>query len=728
MATTELTNFYPSTPIIPIGYDQDIDHEVVNDRINQVNNAVNSFSYELYSLLKNSPEYLAKFFQHAADPYYFKKFEVTSPNIYTFTDFFDIDGSQNTHVGWKVLSFPDVTITSPSQYYGIVFIKEPSSVDTIKLPESAYTISTKLSGVRVLINPDKFTLKDNSTVYLLIFKHVSDTGPFVFSSKTVDTNFQKNVYFPVEVNNQGIWTTDYLTAFYKPLNTNLYRPLDDSYGYDFVENGIGSVECRVARLLDGNIEQGTYAALNTLEPFNFSAYIEMNAYGVVTHSEASNGLGDNSYVYSKTIFGNINTGSQYSLMIPLIKKIVDDVKYPVPYKSTKDFLVFVNDIKLIPDEDFTIVESAADATCIQVTKMIASKINGINVRVIKNMPVVESNQYFMLDNFDQYGNEVTNKLATVLSSQSCVCFSNRRFVEPDQITYILNDLTNFSFIKYNHLELISTFFVNKAIRTFINEFLAGRMEYEKFLDFLNKTDQQVLINNFITNRNLPTRSYLPVTDYSAGNTPQFIGVTDTWLLEGYESEITVDTFGATGIRWTYEGGVPATITDTDKFTVKITPLNSRIVRYMAVRATIYNANGISKSKLFRFNVFPINRDPIPTSLVTPVTIVKGTSFNIDVRQVTDGDASTIHGFNISVNNGAVVKNKTQFTCTIDTITVTQSPITLNFDVYDKEYVDTFLPGLPVAGLGYDLEIGRANTIGGEDGFVSFTRTVEVTGI
>jgi hypothetical protein len=66
MATTELTNFYPSTPIIPIGYDQNIDHEAVNDRINQVNVAVNNFSYELYSLLKNSPEHLAKFFQYPA--------------------------------------------------------------------------------------------------------------------------------------------------------------------------------------------------------------------------------------------------------------------------------------------------------------------------------------------------------------------------------------------------------------------------------------------------------------------------------------------------------------------------------------------------------------------------------------------------------------------------------------------------------------------------------------
>ena len=149
---------------------------------------------------------------------------------------------------------------------------------------------------------------------------------------------------------------------------------------------------------------------------------------------------------------------------------------------------------------------------------------------------------------------------------------------------------------------------------------------------------------------------------------------------------------------------------------------------MALRATIYSAIGLSSSKLFKFNVFPINRDPVPTSFVTPVTVAKGTSFNIDVRQVTDGDASTINGFNIYVNNGAVVRNKTQFTCTVDTTAVTSSLITLNFDVYDKEYTDTFLPGLPFAGLGYDLEVGRENTIGGEDGFVSFARTVGVTGV
>ena len=99
-----------------------------------------------------------------------------------------------------------------------------------------------------------------------------------------------------------------------------------------------------------------------------------------------------------------------------------------------------------------------------------------------------------------------------------------------------------------------------------------------------------------------------------------------------------------------------------------------------------------------------------------------------VRQVTDGDASTIYGFNIKVNNGAVVRDKTQFTCTVDTTNVTKSPITLNFDVYDKEHSDTFLPGLPFAGLGYDLEVGRENAIGGEDGFVSFARTVIITGV
>ena len=728
MTTTELTNFYPSTPIIPIGYDQNIDHESVNDRINQVNTAVNNFSYELYSLLKNSPEHLAKFFQYAADPYYFKKFEVSSPNLYTFTDFFDIDGSKNQYVGWKVLSFPDVTITSASQYYGIVFIKNPNAVDTIKLPESAYTISTKLSGARILINPAKFTLVEGSTVYFLVFKHISDTGPFVFSSKTVDINFQKNIFFPVTVNNQGIWTTDYLTVFFKPLNTNLYRPLDNSYGYTFVENGLGQIECRVARLDGGNVEQGTYSALNTLEPFNFSAYIKMNEFGVISHSESSNGLGDNSYTHSSAIFGSINAGSQYSLSIPLIKKIVDGVKYPVPYNSTKDFYVFVNDIKLIPDEDFTIVESAADASCIQINKVIVSKKDGINVRVIKNMPVVQSNQYFILDNFDQYGNETTNKLATVMSAQSCICFSNRHFVEPNQINYIINNLTNFSFVKYNHLELISTFFVNKSVRAFIDEFLAGKMEYEKFLEFLNKTDQTEMINNFITNRNLPVLSFLPVTDYSAENIPQFIGVTDLWLLEGYVSDITVNTLNATSIKWTYEGGVPATIVNDTSFTVKITPLDTKTVRYMALRATIFSENGLSNSKIFKFNVFPINHDPIPTSFVTPITVVKGTSFDIDVRQVTDGDASTINGFNISVNNGAIVRNKTQFTCTVDTTAVNTSPVTLNFDVYDKEYTDTFLPGLPFAGLGYDLEVGRENTIGGEDGFVSFTRNVEITGV
>ena len=191
MATTELTNFYPSTPIIPIGYDQDVDHESVNDRINQINVSVNNFSYELYSLLKQSPEHLAKFFQHAADPYYFKKFEVSSPDLYKFTDFFDIDGSTNQYVGWHVLSFPDVIITSPLQYYGIAFVKNNNSNDTIKIPESAYTISSKLTGARLLINPAKFTLQENSTVYFLLFKHISDTGPFVFSSKFVDVNFQK---------------------------------------------------------------------------------------------------------------------------------------------------------------------------------------------------------------------------------------------------------------------------------------------------------------------------------------------------------------------------------------------------------------------------------------------------------------------------------------------------------------------------------------------------------
>jgi hypothetical protein len=666
--------------------------------------------------------------QLQAHQYYFKKFEVSSPILYTFTDFFDIDGSKNQYVGWQVLSFPDVVITSASQYYGIVFIKNPNSVDTIKLPESAYTISTKLSGARILIDPTKFKLEDGSTVYFLVFKHISDTGPFVFSSKTVDINFQKNIFFPVTVNDQGIWTTDYLTVFFRPLNTNLYRQLDNSYGYSFVENGIGQVECRVARLFDGNIEQGTYSALNTLEPFNFSAYIKMNDLGVVTHSESSNGLGDNSYTHSSAIFGSVNAGSPYALYIPLIKKVVDGVKYPVAYKSTKDFYVFINDIKLIPDEDFTIVESAGDASCIQINKTIVSKKDGIHVRVIKNMPVVQSNQYFMLDNFDKYGNETTNKLATVLSSQSCVCFSNRHFVEPDQISYIINDLTNFSFIKYNHLELISTFFVNKSVRTFIDEFLAGKMEYEKFLDFLNKTDQTELINNFITNRKFPIKFYLPVDTYSSENAPQFTEVSDLWLLEGYESEITVGTINATSIKWTYEGGVPATITNENSFTTKITPLDSKTVRYMALRATIYSEIGLSNSKLFKFNVFPINRDPVPTSLVTPTNVAKGTSFNIDVRQVTDGDASTINGFNINVNNGAVVQNKTQFTCTVNTTNVTKSPITLNFDVYDKEYSDTFLAGLPFAGLGYDLEVGRENAIGGEDGFASFSRTVIVTGV
>ena len=724
MSNSEFTNFYPSLEVMPLGFGETIDHNSLNERYGQISRHINSLSFDLYSVLRNNPNYLGKFLEHNCDPFYYKKIEVQNASSFVFDDFFNIDGSRNMYNGWHVFSFPDTYIANSQSIMALVFYQRDTDTEASKLPEDSYIAEVRLNTLRIYVNPTKFELPNDSTVHIVVFKAIQDFGPHIYSELTVAENFQKIAQIKINTDIETVWSKRYLKAYMQYSTGSGYYPIPADYTEDYFTNENGELCCRITRKDDFDVEQASYLVLNTLEPFYYALTLQRTGSNL-TFVANNTGLGTNSAQISTTQMTDLNANATSGICIPLIKKVVNGMNIPAAFNSEKDFYVFINSEKLIPGEDFEIAYNAVHGAYIQVLKDFADITEGVvTVTVIKNIPYVNPCQYLKITDFDKYGNAQANRIAGILNKYSTIAFCNRRFVEPEQIRYILDNKTNFGFITASLLEIMAYLVLDDTTIEILNLYLQTKLDFEQLLDFLGQEDYERAIQQWIDRNQLPELILNPPTEWPVLNKPTIVSVDNpSWFLEGTQGTITLHALQATKIKWIHDGGALLTLSDTDKWTVKITPWHDPRMRYAFLRAFVSNAEGITVTVRVQINIFAINLDPtVPTSII-PSSLSRGSSFNIDVRTATDQDGSTIQGFDIFVNNDAVVINKTQFTCTVDTSAVSASSVRCILEIYDKEYKDNFLSGLPYGGLGYDLQVGATNSIGGEDGFITVVKDV-----
>lgn len=724
MSNSDFTNFYPSLEVMPLGFGENIDHESLNERYGQISRHINSLSFDLYSVIRNNPNYLGKYMEHNCDPFYYKKIKVKNARSFVFDDFFNIDGSRNIYAGWHVFTFPDTYIATAQSIMAAVFYQTKTDTKTSKLPEDCYIAEVRLNTLRIYVNPVKFQLPNDSTVHIVVFKAAQDFGPHIYSESTVSENFQKMVQIKINTDIETVWSKRYLTAYVRYANGTGYHPIPSDYIEDYFTNERGELCCRITRKDNYDVEHASYIVLNTLEPFYYSANIQRSGSNV-TFLANNNGLGVNSAQFSTTQLRDLNIATTSGVRIPLIKKVVNGVNIPAAFSSEKDFYVFVGSEKLLPGEDYELSYNARYGAYLQITKNFGDITQqSVNITIIKNTPFVDPCQYLKITNFDQYGNADTNRLVGVLNKYSTFAFCDRRFVEPGQIKYILDNKTNFSFITAPLLEIMAYLVLDDKTIEVLNLYLQTKLDFENILDFLDQDDYDRAIQQWIDKNQLPVLPLAPVTEWPVLTKPVITKLdAPSWFMAGIQGSITIAATNAARVRWIHDGGALVTLTDSTSWTVKITPQHDPRMRYAFIRVFISTAAGVTITKRIQINIFTVNLDPTVPANILPGTLSRGSSFNIDVRTATDNDGSLINGFNIFVNNGATVTNKTQFTCTVNTNGVTGPNVKCILEIFDKEYSDNFLAGLPYAGLGYDLQVGSNNSVGGEDGFVTVVKDI-----
>lgn len=724
MSNSEFSNFYPSLEVMPLGFGENIDHDSLNERYGQISRHINSLSFDLYSVLRNNPNYLGKFLEHNCDPFYYKKIEVKNANSFVFDDFFNIDGSRNLYSGWHTFSFPDTYIATSQSIMAVVFYQRQGETESSKLPEDCYIAEVRLNTLRIYVNPTKFQLPNDVTIHIVVFKEAQDFGPHVYSELSVSENFTKMLQIKINTDIETVWSKRYLKAFVQYANGSGYHPLPSEYTEDYFTNERGELCCRITRKNNFDLEQASYIVLNTLEPFYYALTLQRSGSNI-TFLANNTGLGVNSAQSSITQLRDLNANTTSGICIPLVKKVVNGVTVPAAYTSEKDFYVFINSEKLIPGDDFEIAYNSVHGAYIQVLKNFGDiTVNPVVITVIKNTPYVDPCQYMKITNFDKYGNADTNRLVGILNKYSTVAFCNRRFVEPEQIKYILDNKTNFSFITASLLEIMAYLVLDDKTIEVLNLYLQTKLDFEHILDFLDQDDYDRAIQQWIDKNKLPELTINPPTEWPELVKPVITKIDNPgWFMEGIQGTIKITATNAAKIKWIQDGGAALTLTDTDKWTVKVTPQHDPRMRYAFLRAFISTSSGVTISVRIQINVFAVNLDPTVPNNIIPDSLTRGSSFTIDVRTASDSDGSTIAGFDIFVNNGATITNKTQFTCTVNTTNVTAPSVNCVLEIFDKEYQDNFLSGLPYGGLGYDLQVGANNSIGGEDGFVTIVKNI-----
>ena len=714
---SDLKKFVP-LPQIPGNVD--IDHMSINQTIERIQGKFNSLETNYLNLVKNNPEYISDYLRHIADPYTVISKTMVNPAAYVNSDTFDAMGKNNPHKGWYTLYFSEEAIEDINRYTCLAMVKYEGSEEFGYIQGDYIEYTNHFQGLQIHLKRGSWNIdnKDNVEFRFILFRHIMDYEDTIYQPVYFNQNMQKRLIAKISDSTLGTtYSDDYLVPMFCPDGSAIYTTLiDEHHEVEIVNNHDGSHNLTVFN--PDYLMKGNYIISNALESFDleFNYNRSNNVYGSMPDMSGSREV----TTLVEPLFKKLNNGaSRKAIHIPLVSREMDKKLMSVPFESTKDFIVLIDGRKMIPDLDFDIEESIAFGSILTVKLDWVNPT--INIRVIKNIPCPnDDSHYALIDKLNEHGIVKANKAISLIQEQTGMMWVDRYYRDVTTLQHVIGDYTHIGGIDKNMVELQCNYLLDGNIENIMNQFQSTKSESEKMMDLLGKDDHQKLIDNYVTNNNLPVIEWKDYWKPEALPAPELIveGRADSVPVNTYITLIPAVISGtASSYMWVHESGAPVSIKNANATNCEVEVTSYDSYEYATIRMFAFNAAGMFAECLYTItNLSPI-MDPSGTTGGIP------SKMNINSTATITLNYSNMNSFIVGANGGATITNKTHNSFVINTDgCVSKTTFQVVIDVITADH-DNVLTGLPLGGLGVDL-YPNSDTAG-SDGLTTLTYDIKL---
>ena len=324
------------------------DPKTFNLRFKSITTSLRSLFDAVADLASRDKKYLQSFFQGYVNPVYVKSYRYTDKNAYVQSTTFQSNGVP--------LTFPETRIFYDHNGYGVYSEVEGYPIvfkNGKLLSESNYSLYNTAYGLKLFVKST--AVANNDEITLTINKKFNSViGGWNYPNTTIKTSLTTTI--PISLINTGnfyhikhlkLYIRKDGRTFYSPMADNLYTITDDVSGT--------------------------------------SIRLYVNTHLVV--GDRLQILNTTSFWYNSTTF---TTGTETCCTNPTIPLVDSVTNLPVPFVSTKDFDVFYDDVRLIPDKHFSIIPSLDSYSPDELVFLFDSLPNTTHtVKIYKNEPYYE---------------------------------------------------------------------------------------------------------------------------------------------------------------------------------------------------------------------------------------------------------------------------------------------------------------------------------------------------
>ena len=506
------TNLYPTINYSPI---QDYDlmdeaniRDTLNSRLASINFQENKINKSLLNIAISNPKYLNEFFSRYSGIYEYKKFVYKKASDYLFSSWFNSEAVHSS------ISNPVNDLNRYVVFYCTNFgaIEEKDFVILVfdssgkLIPFYNYIVKNISSGLVLYVRAyDKYDtslvvglvdsneLNNTYTLKVVVLKKknsVDITNRFiskVASASQVNgttfnfDNLDTNKVIP-------IIDTNYYSLFKKIPNDTKYRQVyRENYNFFFSDQKL--LGLNISEPIVANTE---YIINNTIDYYELDVIYDYNGttLTIVTQNIYNN-------IDIESIGGDVNFN-----YIPLIRT---DGK-PISFKRVYDIYLWINGYKLTPGVDFFIQYNNTDSLRPPSITLCENKKFPIgdnqHIRLIINQPYHPKNLCAYFDNITDkgvidFGKDIVSYSAKGVS----LCFSDGKFVSPEDITVINNTILHINKLNTNRrFEYNFNYLVSEDVNYIVDEFNNYESDLDKFIRYSNYTGD--VINDYLLYNNI----------------------------------------------------------------------------------------------------------------------------------------------------------------------------------------------------------------------------------
>lgn len=705
------TNASKFMNVAKISGSQDIDHTSINTVVDQVNSRFGTLEQSYTNLIQQDETYIREYMKRISDPYTILSMNMENTASYLNNDTFNIMGDTNSYKGYYHLYFSEQGFEDLSRY-NIIILYKPSGYDDFYVANpNAIHMTNYFQGLQVYLHPSaissRFYNADSVDIRIIVQRHIL-SSPITSIVPIHLTSSSKSLVGTINSSELGsVNSATYCVPMIKSAGSNVWhKNTRDSVTI----SDLGNSTYRYSNYNTDYIQLGEHSIGNSLESLDIGfamSYKSDTSMWVYKDSDESE--------LALSFMGDLNDGSSNrNLKVPLIKKQLSDGSYvSVPYLDKRDFMVFINNIKLAAS-DYEITENEQFGSVLSLNVNSAS--STVYVRIVKNIPFTENNLYYYVENeLNPYGIGLIEKQLALFGPENGMLFVNRHYTDMTNINQVIGKYIDMSFIDVNQFEIFSNFYIEDNVKSMIDLFVQTKTESEKMLSMMGMDDQDTLIQNYADNNNLPEIDFKSVWNPSILAEVNY-DVLDPQFLHVYKNEyltIPIDASGLT-VKWFVESGNSATLSSAGSTSCKFKSSFDEY-QYSIVRAFVMNSVGSFKTQVFIINQLNIIEKPEVVVTGVPESS-PGDYYDIAL----EFDSNVVDYFDVGVSAGGAISDLTGNTFQLSTTRASED-VYLCIDVYSKG-IKSEMAGLPMVGLGEDLYTDSDIT----DGVTRLTYTIVKT--